>query len=80
MHNSMTPKKMHPPMLRNLSDVIVRVLSIIFKRLWQLAEIPEEWNRANVTPINKKSKEDPGTYRLISLTVVPGKGDGTTIL
>ncbi|KAK4832390.1 hypothetical protein QYF61_022245 [Mycteria americana] len=81
MHNSMAPGRMHRQMLRNLADVIVRVLSIIFKRLWQLWEIPEGWKRANVTPINKKStKEDLGTYRLVSLTLVPGKAFDTVSL
>ena len=81
VHNSMAPDGMHPRMLRNLADVTVRVPPIIFKMLWQLGEIPEDWKRADVTPINKKSKkEHPGTYRLTSFTLVPGKGDGTTIL
>ena len=33
-----------------------------------------DWRRASVTPIYKKGcNEDPGNYRLVSLTSVPGK-------
>ena len=39
-----------------------------------IGEVPEHWKRANVTPVFKNGrKEDPGNYRPVSLTLIPGK-------
>ncbi|GAB0210363.1 cAMP-dependent protein kinase inhibitor alpha [Grus japonensis] len=41
---------------------------------WLTGEVPLDWRLANVMPIYKKGwKEDPGNYRPVSLTSVPGK-------
>ncbi|GAB0206601.1 mitochondrial enolase superfamily member 1 [Grus japonensis] len=43
-------------------------------RSWRLGEVPGDWRKVNVTPIFKKGKkENPGNYRLVSLTSVLGK-------
>jgi len=63
----------HAMVLRELAGVITDLLSTIYQCSWLSGEVPEDWRLADVTPIYKKGrKEDPGNYRPVSLTSVPG--------
>lgn len=49
-----------------LTDVLITL-----EKSWQLAEVDEEWQKANVNYLFKKErKEDPGNYRPLSLLIV----------
>ncbi|KFV85885.1 hypothetical protein N308_03206, partial [Struthio camelus australis] len=74
IHKSMGPDGMHLQVLRELADVIARPLSTILERSWRSGEVPEDWKKANVTPVFQKGKkEEPGNDRPVSLTSIPGK-------
>ncbi|PKU34026.1 rna-directed dna polymerase from mobile element jockey-like [Limosa lapponica baueri] len=73
-HKSMGPDGIHPRVLRELAEVLTKPLSIIYQMSWLIGEVPVDWSLANVMPIHKKGRQDdPGNYRPVSLTSVPGK-------
>ncbi|RMC00768.1 hypothetical protein DUI87_22452 [Hirundo rustica rustica] len=73
IHKSIGPDGIHPRVMRELEDGLAKPLSIIYHQSWLTGEVPDDWKLASVTPVHKKgAKEDPGNYRPVSLTSVPG--------
>ncbi|KAJ7410048.1 rna-directed dna polymerase from mobile element jockey-like [Pitangus sulphuratus] len=73
-YKSMGPDGINIKRLKELTDVIVRLLSMTFEQSWESGEVPVDWKLANIIPVFKKGrKEDPGNYRSVSLTSVTGK-------
>ena len=65
---------LHPRMLRVLADVVPKTLSIILQQSWLTRDVLVDWRLGKVMPIFRKGqKDDPGSYRPVSLTSVPGK-------
>ena len=66
-----SPDKIGPRLLQELENELVGPLTWIFKTSLRTGDVPDDWRRANVTPIFKKgAKADPGNYRPVSLTPV----------
>lgn len=62
----------NPRVLKELVDVMAS--SIIYQRSWESEEVSADWKLANIFPVYKKCvREDPGNYRPISITSVPGE-------
>ena len=75
------PDEIHLRVLRELAEVIAEPPSIIYQHSLWTGEVPEDWRLASVTLVYKKGfREDSGSYRLVSLILVPGKVMEQTIL
>ncbi|GAB0205127.1 mitochondrial enolase superfamily member 1 [Grus japonensis] len=70
-YKSIGPDGIHSRVLRELVEVLMKPLSIIYQQSWLNGEVPVDWRLANVPPIYKKGqKEDLGNYRPVSLALV----------
>lgn len=67
-------KYMRPQILREPANVIDRLLTVIFKRSWQLGEPSVDRKQANINPRFKRgNKNDLEKYRPVSLALIPGR-------
>ena len=68
------PDQIHPRVLGCCSRILALPLSILFRKSLDCGKVPPDWLLGEVTPIYKKgSRQDPASYRPISLTSVPSK-------
>ncbi|KAF2354344.1 Reverse transcriptase domain [Trinorchestia longiramus] len=73
-YKSTGPDGLGPRKLKETAEVISEPLTNIFNRSLETGIVPDDWKRANVTPIFKKgNKQIPNNYRPISLTSVISK-------
>ena len=65
------PDKIPSRVLKELCEVLVEPLTILFKLSVQKGKLPDRWKTAHVTPIYKKGgKSKAENYRPVSLTVI----------
>ena len=69
------PDGIHPCLLKNYANTLTRPLFLIYAQSLNTGKTPEEWKKANVAPIFKKTKVS--NHRPISLT---SQGTGVTDL
>ncbi|KAF2354669.1 Reverse transcriptase domain [Trinorchestia longiramus] len=68
------PVRLGPRILKETAEVISEPLTNIFNRSLETGIVPDDWKRANVTPIFKKgNKQILNNYRPINLTSVISK-------
>ena len=68
------PDGLHPMVLKQCASELADPLCVIFHQSYETGQLPQDWKLANISAIFKKgSKQDPGNYRPVSLTSVPGK-------
>jgi len=61
--------ELSPRFLFMVQDAVVHPLQLIFNETLRTGVVPEDWKRANVTPIYKHgNRKKPSNYRPISLT------------
>ncbi|KAF2347940.1 hypothetical protein FHG87_021303 [Trinorchestia longiramus] len=73
-YKSTGPDGLGPRILKETPEVISEPLTNIFNRSLKTGIVPDDWKRANVTPIVKKgNKQTPNNYHSISLTSVISK-------
>ena len=49
----MGPDDLHPRVLKELADAVAKILSTIFKKVWQSGD----WKKGNIIPIFKNGRK-----------------------
>ena len=70
-HKAPGPDTLSPRLLKELSSEIAPLLQLVYQKSLDTSCVPEDWRKANVTPIYKKGpKYLAENYRPVSLTSV----------
>jgi hypothetical protein len=68
-NKSAGPDQIPSKVLKEAGEELARPLTEIFNKSLEEQIVPEEWKKAQITPIYKKGdKREPGNYRPVSLT------------
>ena len=71
INKSQGPDRIHPRMLKELSEQLSYPLSKLFNKTMREGKLPDTFKRAEVKPIFKKgNRATPGNYRPVSLTPI----------
>ena len=70
----MGPEGIHLRVLRELAEVIFKLLSTIYQCSWSTGEVPEDWRLTNVTPVYKKGRNEQIILREITQHVWNNEG------
>ena len=66
VHKAAGPDQIRPRVVKEMSHTISPILTLIYRRSYDTAEVPDDWKKAYVTPVFKKGKKsEPGNYRPI---------------
>ena len=73
-HKASGPDGVPARVLKHCADSVAPVLQKIFQTSIDNKYLPQDWRKANITPIYKKGdKSCPANYRPVSLTPIPCK-------
>ncbi|KAJ7410326.1 hypothetical protein WISP_109197 [Willisornis vidua] len=72
-YKSMGPDGIHSRILKKLAAVSTKLLLMIFEESWEYREVTADKKLENIVLSFMKGEEDPGNYRPVSPTSVPGK-------